>query len=151
MTRHDPPRADLLELVRIFELDGLRPTSKDDLTVHARQLVGGYNRYRKASADLWAKAAAKGGSTDIDAIAEALQHFEIPATYYSLGLIGALARAFATEHGRAEKLAAHLREQSTHLTTRISDGDEMGGRVWRIALEEAVRENRAVLEETAGG
>ena len=149
MTRHDPPRAELLELVRIFELGDLEPTSKDDLAAHARALVAGLNRYRKAATRLYEQARERGGELDIDAIGEALQHFELPATLYSSGLIGTLARAFATEHGRAEKVAAHLREQSTHLTTRIGDGDEMGGRVWRIALEDAVRENRAVLEETA--
>ena len=49
MTRHDPPRAELLELVRIFELGDLEPTSKDDLAAHARALVAGLNRYRKGS------------------------------------------------------------------------------------------------------
>jgi hypothetical protein len=42
-------------------------------------------------------------------------------------------------------LRDHIAEQITHVEQRIKDGDEMGPRIWRIALEDVARENRAVL------
>jgi len=49
------------------------------------------------------------------------------------------------------KLESHLREQCEHLQCRIKDGDELGATVWRLALEDVVRENRLLLGETADG
>ena len=46
-----------------------------------------------------------------------------------------------------ERLRAHIAEQSVHVATRIQDGIEMGAVVWRIALEDIVRENTAALGE----
>lgn len=40
---------------------------------------------------------------------------------------------------------SHISEQIAHVETRIQDGDEMGARVWRIALEDVAREGRAIL------
>lgn len=53
-----------------------------------------------------------------------------------------------------EALLDHLSEQITHVETRIRDGQQMGASVWRIALEDVARENRAALhdaKEVAGG
>jgi hypothetical protein len=46
------------------------------------------------------------------------------------------------------ELRGHIAEQITHVETRIQDGKEMGAAVWRIALEDVARENRATLERT---
>lgn len=43
-------------------------------------------------------------------------------------------------------LADHIREQITHVEQRIQDGHDLGAAVWRIALEDVVRENKAILE-----
>jgi uncharacterized protein (UPF0248 family) len=43
------------------------------------------------------------------------------------------------------KMRDHIAEQITHAETRIQDGVEMGATVWRIALEDVARENRAAL------
>lgn len=48
-----------------------------------------------------------------------------------------------------EQLVAHIAEQITFADSRIGDGDDVGGRVWRIALEDIVRENRALLNKLA--
>lgn len=48
------------------------------------------------------------------------------------------------------ELVAHLCEQITHAEIRILDGTEMGASIWRIALEDVVQENRAVLAKIAG-
>lgn len=42
-------------------------------------------------------------------------------------------------------LRDHIAEQITHVETRIQDGRELGAKVWRIALEDVVRENLAAL------
>ncbi len=57
-------------------------------------------------------------------------------------------RVAAALRGRdvvGEALREHLSEQITHVEARIKDGQEMGAAVWRIALEDVVRENRAAL------
>lgn len=46
---------------------------------------------------------------------------------------------------QVERLKEHLSEQITHVETRIQDGAEMGAAIWRIALEDVARENRAAL------
>lgn len=43
------------------------------------------------------------------------------------------------------RLRGHLSEHISFAEDRISDGKEMGFRVWRIALEDIARENRAIL------
>ncbi|HYI43699.1 MAG TPA: hypothetical protein VD768_08775 [Sphingomicrobium sp.] len=43
------------------------------------------------------------------------------------------------------ELADHIAEQITHVEQRIRDGREMGASIWRIALEDVARENRALL------
>lgn len=48
-----------------------------------------------------------------------------------------------------ERLRAHITEQITIVETRIKDGDEMGARVWRIALEDVASEAQTAL--AAGG
>ena len=45
-----------------------------------------------------------------------------------------------------DALREHIAGQVTHVETRIQDGIEMGATVWRIALEDNVRENRKALE-----
>jgi hypothetical protein len=52
---------------------------------------------------------------------------------------------------RIEQLEAHIREQITFADTRIQDGIELGATVWRIALEDIVRENRAALNPQQDG
>lgn len=47
-------------------------------------------------------------------------------------------------------LRDHIRESITFAETRIADGIEMGATVWRIALEDIARENRAALEASHG-
>lgn len=42
-------------------------------------------------------------------------------------------------------LQAHIREQSQHCQTRIDDGKQLGAEIWRIALEDVIRENAALL------
>lgn len=42
-------------------------------------------------------------------------------------------------------LREHVADQITYVETRIQDGIEMGATVWRIALEDNVRENRKAL------
>lgn len=143
----DPTRRALREIAG--QVVHLRPTSKDDLMVHARQIAGTFDRYERIWYNAWNDARVVGAAIDMDALAAPLRDLSLATDFYALGLIGALARAFAAEHDRANRLAAHLREQATHLTTRIADGDEMGASVWRIALADAVRENRAALEEAA--
>lgn len=44
-----------------------------------------------------------------------------------------------------DALRNHLEEQITHAETRIQDGKDMGSVVWRIALEDIIRENQATL------
>lgn len=51
---------------------------------------------------------------------------------------------------RVAVLEDHIREQITHAETRIADGKELGASVWRIALEDIVRENRAALSQPIG-
>ena len=46
---------------------------------------------------------------------------------------------------RVERLRAHIEEQITHVEQRIQDGRQMGASIWRIALEDVVRENRAAI------
>lgn len=48
-----------------------------------------------------------------------------------------------------ERLREHVSEQVTHVETRIQDGIELGATVWRIALEDVARENRAALATEA--
>jgi hypothetical protein len=45
-----------------------------------------------------------------------------------------------------ERLRAHIAEQIEHVEQRIKDGVEMGATIWRIALEDVARENRAALQ-----
>lgn len=42
-------------------------------------------------------------------------------------------------------LVEHIREQIAHVEQRIADGKELGATVWRLALEDVARENRAIL------
>ena len=51
----------------------------------------------------------------------------------------------ASLQARVERLELHICEQVTHAETRIADGKELGATVWRIALEDIVRENVAAL------
>lgn len=44
-----------------------------------------------------------------------------------------------------ERLRDHIAEQIRHVETRIKDGAQLGATVWRIALEDVVRENRAAV------
>jgi hypothetical protein len=44
-----------------------------------------------------------------------------------------------------ERLRAHIAEQIEHAEQRIADGQSMGAAIWRIALEDILRENRAAL------
>jgi len=46
---------------------------------------------------------------------------------------------------RVRELEAHIAEQAAHAETRIQDGIDLGATVWRLALEDIVRENRAAL------
>lgn len=48
-------------------------------------------------------------------------------------------------------LEDHIREQSEHCRVRIQDGDELGARVWRIALQDIARENAAILSHPQQG
>lgn len=59
--------------------------------------------------------------------------------------IAALEADNARLMGLVKEAGDHMVEQITHIETRIADGDEMGARVWRIALEDVARENRAAL------
>lgn len=49
------------------------------------------------------------------------------------------------------RLREHIDEQADWAETRIQDGGEMGASVWRIALEDITRENRAALKEQPHG
>lgn len=51
---------------------------------------------------------------------------------------------------RVAALEDHIREQSDHVRTRIKDGDELGARVWRIALEDVLHENFTILAKQGG-
>jgi hypothetical protein len=42
-------------------------------------------------------------------------------------------------------LRKHIAEQTIHVQNRIQDGRELGETVWRLTLEDIVRENRAAL------
>ncbi len=44
-----------------------------------------------------------------------------------------------------EKHRAAIEGQITHVENRIKDGDEMGARVWRVALEDVANNLRAIL------
>lgn len=44
-----------------------------------------------------------------------------------------------------------LTEQIEHIETRINDGRELGATVWRLALEDIVREHRALLAASPTG
>lgn len=57
---------------------------------------------------------------------------------------------FAAPTPEARALRAHIAEQITHAENRIQDGIEMGASVWRIALEDIVREGRAALTKAGG-
>lgn len=48
------------------------------------------------------------------------------------------------------EVRGHISEQIEHVQTRIDDGKELGAPVWRIALEDVVRENRALLARLDG-
>jgi len=48
-------------------------------------------------------------------------------------------------------LVEYIREQITHVETRLQDGIELGATVWRLALEDVARENCAALEQHGGG
>lgn len=63
--------------------------------------------------------------------------------------IADLTARLAERDAEVAKLREHIGEQITHVETRIQDGIEMGASVWRIALEDVVRENRAALERPA--
>lgn len=45
-----------------------------------------------------------------------------------------------------DRLRAYIAEQIQHVENRIADGKEAGATIWRIALEDVARENRAVLQ-----
>lgn len=57
----------------------------------------------------------------------------------------ALSAAYPVMVGRIEELEGYVREQIAHVEARIDDGKEMGASVWRIALEDVARKNRAIL------
>jgi hypothetical protein len=61
--------------------------------------------------------------------------------------IDAAAPDLARKAALADKLVDHIAEQITHIETRVKDGTEMGASIWRLALEDIVRENRQVLTE----
>ena len=44
-----------------------------------------------------------------------------------------------------------LTEQIEHIETRIKDGRELGATVWRLALEDIVREHRALIAASPTG
>lgn len=52
--------------------------------------------------------------------------------------------------GRVEKLEEALRDIAYQAETRIKDGDEMGARVWRIALVDILSEARTALSKEGG-
>ncbi|GEM_PF-1955111 len=58
-------------------------------------------------------------------------------------------RQIAALRAENERLLDHISEQVSHAENRIQDGKEMGASVWRIALEDIVRENRAALNQGA--
>ncbi|WP_439569093.1 hypothetical protein [Sphingopyxis sp.] len=47
--------------------------------------------------------------------------------------------------GQVRALQDHIREQAQHCQTRINDGADLGAAIWRLALEDVVRESGAVL------
>lgn len=63
-----------------------------------------------------------------------------------LTLAAELEQATASLRERVAELEAHIREHITFAETRIKDGAELGATVWRIALEDIARENRAKKE-----
>lgn len=52
---------------------------------------------------------------------------------------------------RVGALTDHISEQSEHCRVRIQDGIEMGATVWRLALEDVMRENAAILAHPKQG
>lgn len=62
-------------------------------------------------------------------------------------LLAEAADRIATQQEAIGEMVAHIREQSTHCQTRIQDGIEMGATIWRLALEDVVRENAALLSK----
>ena len=44
-----------------------------------------------------------------------------------------------------ERLRDHIFDHAEFAEYRIKDGDELGARVWRIALEDIAKENRTAL------
>ncbi len=92
----------------------------------------------------FARKSMDGDAADEEAIASAaLCLFADEATQS----LPALAAALRGRDAAGEALREHLSEQITHVEARIKDGQEMGAAVWRIALEDVVRETRAALRD----
>lgn len=65
-------------------------------------------------------------------------------------LLTEAAERIATQQEAIDELVAHIREQTEHFKVRIEDGKQLGATVWRLALEDMVRENAALLATLNG-
>jgi hypothetical protein len=100
-----------------------------------------------------------------DDLADAIMHFESMTAHplrgtpmghnfdeqtrdYAQMLVAAARAALASSAGSDDLVRArdHIAEQITFAETRIQDGIELGATVWRLALEDIVRENKVTLE-----
>ena len=131
-------RAEVLELVREQLLDRLPVASSDPLAHQVRAIAVAVRAYAVATHE----AMERGSLALSDA---AWDSYSLALRLYAPGVIAMLAGAMIELEAEIARLRAHLAEQAKHLQTRIEDGNELGPTCWRLALEDAVRENRAVL------
>lgn len=128
--------SDVDRVISRIKLDGLaaiKPGSKDGLDVHSMHFARAYKDYVAAIGRAYADALDRGGAIDMTITDAPARAYELTATLYAPGLIGALAQT-------AVVLDRRLGQVNQLARAALKDADSKGAVHWRAALQAIVTE-----------